>query len=80
MILIWLIIIPLIGGLAAWPLGRKNSAWPRWISIASLVVDAFLLIFLCSKTHTQILLSRGLWLAQVNDPWIPQFGISISTG
>jgi NADH-quinone oxidoreductase subunit M len=77
MILVWLIIIPLIGGLAAWPLGRKNSAWPRWISIASLVVDAILLIRLCSTTHTQILLSRGLWLAQMNEPWIPQFGINI---
>jgi NADH-quinone oxidoreductase subunit M len=77
MLLIWLIIIPLIGGLAAWPLGRKNSAWPRWISIASLVVDAILLMFLCSKTHTQNLLGQGLWLAQVNEPWIPQFGISI---
>jgi NADH-quinone oxidoreductase subunit M len=77
MILIWLIIIPLIGGLIAWPLGRKNSAWPRWISIASIVVDAILLILLCSQVHTRDLLGLGIWFAQVNEPWIPQFGSSI---
>ena len=77
MILAWLIIIPLIGGLIAWPLGRKDSSWPRWIALASLVVDAVLLIVFYSHVQTQVLLRHGIWLVQLNEPWIPQFGISI---
>jgi len=77
MILIWLIIIPLIGGLIAWPLGRKDNAWPRWISIASLVIDAVLLMRFFAGAFTQSLLSQGFWLVQVKKPWIPQFGINI---
>ena len=77
MILIWLIIIPLIGGLVAWPMGRKYSVWPRWISVASLVIDAVLLIHFFYNTNTQSLFSSGIWLVQVNKPWIHQFGISV---
>jgi NADH-quinone oxidoreductase subunit M len=77
MILIWLIIIPLIGGLVAWPMGKKGNAWPRWISIASLVIDAVLLMRFFARVQTQSLLSQGIWLVQVNQPWIPQFGINL---
>jgi NADH-quinone oxidoreductase subunit M len=77
MILIWLIIIPLIGGIIAWTLGRKNSAWPRWISMAAIIIDAILLILLCLRAQSQDLLNLGTWLVQVNEPWIPQIGSSI---
>ena len=77
MILVWLIIIPLAGGLAAWPLGRKNAALTRWISLAALVLDAVLLISFWSDPSSQAALSRGTWLIELNRPWIPQLGISI---
>jgi NADH-quinone oxidoreductase subunit M len=77
MILILLIIIPLIGGLAAWTLDRKNSTLSRWFSLAALVIDAVLLISFWSNTAIQIDLSRGAWLLEVSEPWIPQLGISI---
>jgi NADH-quinone oxidoreductase subunit M len=77
MILAWLIIIPLIGGLIAWSLGRKDSAWPRWISLVSLVADGFLLLSLWSASSTPFALERGTWLVEYNRPWISQLGISI---
>ncbi|HSQ78188.1 MAG TPA: NADH-quinone oxidoreductase subunit M [Nitrospirota bacterium] len=77
MILAWLIIIPLLGGLAAWPLARKNAASARWASLAALVFDAGLLISLWSDPSSHDALGRGTWLIELNSPWIPQLGISI---
>ena len=80
MILAWLIIIPLIGGLAAWFLDRNNSAAARWTSLASLVADGFLLLSLWSASSTPFALERGAWLVEHNRPWIPQLGINIHLG
>ncbi|MCX5758193.1 MAG: hypothetical protein NTU83_06745, partial [Candidatus Hydrogenedentes bacterium] len=44
MIPVWIIIIPLIGGLAAWMAGRWYPNAPRWIALAALAVDALLLV------------------------------------
>ncbi len=77
MILIWLIIIPLIGGLAAWSLGNRNEIRARWISLAALVIDAILLISFWSNAAVQLDLTHGAWLIEVSRPWVPQFGISL---
>jgi NADH-quinone oxidoreductase subunit M len=77
MILAWLIIIPLIGGLAAWLLGPKNTVWARWISLASLILDVILLASLWSESSSRASLGRGTWLVELNRPWIPQLGIGI---
>ena len=77
MILAWLIIIPLAGGLAAWPLGRKNAAVTRWISLAALSLDLVLLASLWSASSSQVSLTSGTWLIELNRPWIPQLGISL---
>jgi NADH-quinone oxidoreductase subunit M len=77
MILALLIIIPLIGGLAAWLLGRKSALPARWISLAALALDVVLLALFWSGTSSQSALSRGTWLIELNRPWIPQLGVSI---
>lgn len=77
MIFIWLIIIPLTGGLAAWVLGNRNSALSRWLSLAALVLDAVLLVSLWLAVPAQSSLESGAWLIEVNKPWIPQLGISL---
>ncbi len=76
MILIWLIIIPLIGGLAAWSLGNRNAVHARWISLAVLAIDAVLLTSFWSNT-IHLDLSVGAWLTEINLPWVPQLGISL---
>jgi NADH-quinone oxidoreductase subunit M len=77
MILILLIIIPLIGGLAAWPLGNRNAIHARWISLAAIAIDAALLVSFWSNTAIQPDLGVGTWLMEINLPWIPQLGISL---
>jgi NADH-quinone oxidoreductase subunit M len=77
MILIWLIIIPLTGGLAAWFLGNRNCTLSRWLSLAALVIDAFLLMSFWLGSEIQPDLSRGAWLIEISKPWVPQLGISL---
>lgn len=72
MILTWLIIIPLIGGILAWITSRWNTDATRWIALLACLVD--------------IVLSIALWImhpvsgadpviAEQNVQWVPQFGI-----
>ena len=77
MILAWLILIPLIGGLAAWFLGSKYSSWARWISLASLVLDVALLLYFWPAPSTEAVLGRSTWFIEYNRPWIPQLGINL---
>jgi NADH-quinone oxidoreductase subunit M len=75
MILLWLIIIPLLGGLAAWLLDRKGSDAPQWASLSSLVLDAALLASEWLQSAPRF--NRGAWLMELNIPWIPQLGVSL---
>jgi NADH-quinone oxidoreductase subunit M len=77
MILAWLIIILLIGGLAAWLLDRKSAALSRWISVAALVLDAILLIIYWPATSSQLTLIDHRWLIDTKWEWIPQLGVSL---
>jgi len=77
MILLWLIIIPLAGGLAAWLLERKDANAARWISLSALVSDALLLLSLLSGPAVPASLDRGAWLAELSIPWVPRLGIGI---
>ena len=77
MILTWMIIIPLMGGLAAWFLSTKHSDWARWISLASLGLDVFLLLYLWQAHSADAGLGRSMWFIEYNRPWIPQLGISL---
>jgi NADH-quinone oxidoreductase subunit M len=77
MILIWLIIIPLIGGLAAWLLGDRNSSLSRWLSLAALILDAFLLTTFWSDAAMHVDITHSAWLIEISIPWVPQLGISL---
>jgi NADH-quinone oxidoreductase subunit M len=74
-ILAWLIIILLVGGLAAWLADRQDSSAARWISLSALAFDCVLLAFLWSDSTTRVALDRGTWLVELNTPWIPQLGV-----
>ena len=77
MILAWLIVIPLTGGLVAWFLGTRYSDWARWISLASLVLDVVLLLYLWPAPSAEAALGSSTWLIEFNHPWIPQLGINL---
>jgi NADH-quinone oxidoreductase subunit M len=77
MILAWLIIILVLGGLAAWVLGRWSGRAARWVSLAALVTDAVLLAVVWRDATASPALSGGAWLAELYGAWIPAFGINI---
>ena len=80
MILLWLILIPLVGGVLAGSPARKH-AWPRWLSLV------------CSGDRSRAdpgalggarrrcdHAATGTWLAEIDWPWIPQLGIRFHLG
>ena len=79
MIIIWIILILIITGLAAWYSGKFNENLPRWISLIGLLIDfIIILIFWLSEPITINLTSNDNWLVRFNSEWIPQFGISLN--
>ncbi len=77
MLLLWLILILIFGGLAAAILDRKDSRAANWVSLATLLLDAFLLARFWSQSAADIGPDRGAWLVDLNVPWIPRLGISL---
>jgi len=77
MILTWLIIVPLAGGLLAWFLARWNARWSRWISLIALAINLVLMGILWAQRVGEVgLTTRGPWLVELDLPWIPELGIS----
>lgn len=80
MMLVWLIVIPLVGGLLAWAGGYFHPMLARVISLAVLAIDCVLMLPLLHGTPVSALVSPGHWLAAFNAPWIPAFGMSFRLG
>ena len=78
MALVWLIAIPAAGGLLAWLLGHWSSRWLRWISLIALFVDLLLALSIWVSQYAQPgAPTASPWLIEINEPWIPQIGISV---
>src|SRR5579871_5477083 len=80
MILLWLILTPLIGGVLAGFTGRRNNALPRWLSLGCLAIDLVLVLVLYAAHYGAAVTLNGTWLAQIDWPWIPQLGIRLHLG
>jgi NADH-quinone oxidoreductase subunit M len=77
MILAWILLVLLAGGLVAWGLGREHPTLARWAALAALTLDLILALALWVQHPAQVrLVERDVWLTQVKWPWISQFGIS----
>jgi NADH-quinone oxidoreductase subunit M len=73
MMLVWLIVIPLLGGLAAWPADRLHPRAPAVISLAALAITLAAAIPLLQS-------GASPWLASFDAPWIPAFGMDLRLG
>lgn len=77
MILVWLILIPLSGGLLSWAAGRHSDAWPRWISLTMMVAELIIAVVLWGGyIGGPGTTGPGMWFVEVRAAWIPQLGIS----
>ena len=79
MILCWLIGILMIGGVMAWLVGGRLPWLARWFSLAAIGVDIWLALTLWQPGTTEML-PNGAWLAEISEPWISRFGISLHLG
>lgn len=74
MILTWLLIIPLIGGIAAWLAAKRSELASRWIALAAVTAD--FVIALVIWVQNPVKLASGVRLAETKIPWAPQFGLT----
>lgn len=82
MILVWLILIPFIGGLLSWQADRWGEKAPRWIALATMVVVLGLTLVLWWQEDYQLPAPGSeaggpAWALEWRVPWIARFGIDI---
>ena len=87
--LLWLIVAPFAGGIAAWRLdhgGRRGGFAARWVSLAALAFDLAILAAIWASGHAAPVAGRpagtggvqyGAWFLQLNAGWIPEIGVSL---
>lgn len=75
MILAWLIIVPMAGGLLALLLGSRDPRWARWVSLLATVVNLALALAIWARHSGRAAANAGPWLEELSAPWIPQMGI-----
>jgi NADH-quinone oxidoreductase subunit M len=80
MILAWLIIILMGGGLIAWIAERWSKDFSRWISLVALLIDFTIAITIWFQNYFTGSSPMSEWLIIFSKPWIPNFGISFQLG
>lgn len=79
MILVWLILIPFIGGLLCWQAERWGEQAPRWIALGTMVFVLLIsvVLWLTGDFSLPTAGKDSQWLLEWRAPWIPRFGIEI---
>ncbi|MDF0750972.1 NADH-quinone oxidoreductase subunit M [Marinobacter sp. 71-i] len=78
MILVWLILIPFVGGLLCWQADLWGDRAPRWIALATMLFVLVISVVLWITGDFALPgESSRHWLLEWRAPWIPRFGIEI---
>jgi len=76
MILLWLILIPVIGGVMAWLVGRVSDSGARWLSLMVMAVELIITSVMWITHSTVGVIPHGPWIQKFQADWIPEYGIS----
>lgn len=76
MILLWLILIPVLGGIAAWIFGKVSDAAARWVSLTAMTIELILSLLLWMGHDAEALSFGSNWLDRFQIEWVPEYGIS----
>jgi NADH-quinone oxidoreductase subunit M len=80
-ILVYLVALPLVGGILAWAVSRASAKWARWISLAAMCIELALGIAVWLGHYPEVRVAAGgRWFLEFECPWIPQFGINFHLG
>ncbi len=80
MSLLWLILLPFIGGFLCWlvEFTHKGTNIPRWIALSSMALQLLLALSLWhAYDYSLVLPGQSNWTLDHQWSWIPRFGISI---
>lgn len=79
MMLIFLIVIPLAGGILSWLSASFHRKLPFWVSLIALCVDLALALSIWTNLLPAAISGRmqGQWIIDFKHAWIPKLGISI---
>ncbi len=87
MVLIWLILIPLIGGIASWGSERVARSAPRWIALVSMLLALGLSVWLWATQNFSFAgvafssaFAEPHWTIEFRASWIGSFGASFHLG
>lgn len=85
MMLLWLLLVPFIGGLLCWPIERFGTGLVRWVALGTMfTVFALAVDLWFTGNYSLTLLSddntSSRWTEQFSVPWIPRLGIAFSLG
>jgi len=76
MILLWLVLIPFVGGALAWLAGRYRAQLARWVALASTSLGLLLALAIWLRHPVAPLPAGGeRWLLELAWDWMPRFGI-----
>ncbi|SOB75628.1 NADH dehydrogenase subunit M [Marinobacter sp. LV10R510-11A] len=79
MILVWLIVIPFIGGLLCWQIERFGDKPTRWIALATMLAELLISLWLWTQLDFHMPALDGTatrWALEYQVDWIERFGIS----
>jgi len=81
--LVWLILIPILGGLLAWNAGCWSKNGPRWIALLTWILELALALVLWGQNPGDIQVQAGSqaprWLVEAGSKdtlWVDQLGIT----
>ncbi len=77
MILLWIIIILIAGGLLAWIASKGSKDLARWISLIALALDFVIVLSIWINNLSRVSITvPSQWIIKLYLTWIPQFGIN----
>ncbi len=79
MILVWLIVIPFVGGLLCWQAERLGDRPTRWIALATMLAELLISLWLWTQLDFHLPALDGTvtqWALEYRVGWIDRFGIS----
>jgi NADH-quinone oxidoreductase subunit M len=82
MTVLLLVLIPIIGGIAAWLAGRRSATLSYRITLAVLALALVWLlgVWLANSVAAAADPSADAWISRIKLDWIPRFGISLHLG
>ena len=72
MILFWIIVILVAGGVLAWAAASVSPALCRWIAVLAVLADFFIVLILWTRNARA---PSNTWFEELDWAWVPQFGV-----